>query len=116
MAGPYADYWIATPNKVLSTTEQTVTTFDAPNVNVGMVGLLQVQVHTEFAINLKAVLRINNKDVFVYGPTSANMSRVLQAVIPGNTLQIGKNIVEGEVLSGAGTFKVDNMAIHWQAN
>jgi hypothetical protein len=115
MAGPYADYWIATPNKVLSTTEQTVTTFDAPNVVVGMVGLLQVQVHTESTNGLKAVLRINNKDVFVYGPTSTNMSRMLQAPIPAQTLKVGSNLVEGEVLSGSGTFKVVNMAIHWQA-
>jgi hypothetical protein len=115
MAGPFADYWISTPNKVLSTTEQTVATFDAPNVVPGMVGLLQVQVHTESTNQLKAVLRINNKDVFVYGPTSTNMSRVLQAVIPAQTFKVGSNIIEGEVLSGSGTFKVDSMAIHWQA-
>jgi hypothetical protein len=61
MPGPFADYWIATPNKVLSTTEQTVATFDAPNVVVG------------------------------------------------------PNIIEGEVLSGSGMFKVASMAIFWQA-
>jgi hypothetical protein len=57
MAGPYADDWIATPSKVLSTTEQTITTFDAPNAVVGMGGLLQVQVYTESTNGLKAVLR-----------------------------------------------------------
>ena len=115
MAGPYADYWIATPNKVLSTTEQTVATFQAPNVVVGMFGILQVQVYTESTSGLKAVLRINNKDVFVYGPSSTNMARVLQAAIPVGTLQQGTNLIEGEILSGSGMFKVASMAIFWQA-
>lgn len=115
MAGPYADYWIATPNKVLSTTEETVAKFKAPNVVVGMVGLLQVQVYTESTSALKAVLRINNQDVFVYGPSSTNMARVLQAVIPVKTLQQGDNLIEGEILSGSGMFKVASMAIFWQA-
>ena|SRR5215204_3081769 len=115
MAGPFADYWIAAPNKVLSTTDQTLATVQMPNVVNSMVGLLQVQVYTESTNLLKAVIRINNKDVFVYGPTSTNLSRVLQAVIPVGTLKVGSNLIEGEVLSGSGKFQVSTMAIWWQA-
>jgi len=116
MAGPYADYWISTPNKVLSTTEGQIATFKAPNVVVGMVGLLQVQVHTENTNQIKAVIKINNKNVFSYGPTSTNMSRMLQAVIPSGTLLVGDNTIEGEVLSGSGSLTVVSMAIWWQAS
>lgn len=115
MAGPFADYWIATPNKVLSTTEQPIATIQAPNVNAGMVGLLQVQVHTESTSGLKAVLKINGKNVFTYGPSSTNMSRLLQAVIPTNTLKIGDNLIEGEVVAGSGSLRVASMAVFWQA-
>jgi hypothetical protein len=116
MAGPYADYWISTPNKVLSTTEAQIATFQAPNVVVGMVGLLQVQVHTENTTQIKAVIKINHKNVFNYGPSSTNMSRMLQAAIPTGTLQVGNNTIEGEVLSGSGALTVATMAILWQAS
>jgi hypothetical protein len=115
MAGPYADYWISTPNKVLSTTEGQIATFQAPNVVPGMVGLLQVQVYTENTTQIKAIIKINDKNVFTYGPSSTNMSRVLQAVIPPATLQVGENKIQGEVLSGTGSLRVSSMAIWWQA-
>ena len=116
MAGPFADYWISVPNKKLSTTEQQIATFDAPNVVVGMVGLLQVQVHTESASGLKAVIKINDKNVFSYGPSSTNMSRVLQSVVPTNTFKVGQNLIQGEILAGSGSLTVNSMAIWWQAS
>ena len=116
MAGPFADYWIAIPAQVpLSTTEKNLATIQAPNAVTGMVGLMQVQVHTENTSGLKAVLKINGKNVFTYGPSSTNMSRVLQAVIPGGTLKVGDNLIEGEVVAGSGSLTVNSMAIFWQA-
>jgi hypothetical protein len=116
MAGPFADYWIATPNKVLSTTEEPIATIQAPNVVTGMVGLLQVQVHTENTNGLKAVLKINGKNVFTYGPSSTNLSRMLQGAIPTNTLKVGDNLIEGEVVAGSGALRVSSMAVFWQAS
>ena len=115
MAGPFADYWIATPNKVLSTTEQDIATIDAPNVVTGMVGLMQVQLSTQNANNLKAVLKLNNKTVFSYGPSDTSMTRMLQAVIPPNTFKVGSNLIEGEVTAGSGLLTVGTIAIFWQA-
>jgi hypothetical protein len=116
MPGPYADYWISTPNKVLSTTEAQIATFEAPNVVVGMVGLLQVQVQTENTNGLKAVIKVNHKNVFTYGPSSTNLGRVLQAVVPTGTFKVGQNTIEGEVLTGSGSLNVNSIAIWWQAS
>src|SRR5262245_39703633 len=116
MSGPYADYWISVPNKKLSTTDQAIATFTAPNVVTGMVGLLQVQVHTENTNGLAAVIKVNGKTVFNYGPTSTNMTRMLQAVIPVGTFVVGQNSIEGEVIAGSGSFTVSSMAIWWQAS
>lgn len=115
MAGPYADYWIATPNKVLSTTEQNIATIQAPNVVTGMVGLMQVQLSTVNTTGLKAVLKLNGTPVFTYGPSGTDMTRMLQAVIPANTLKVGDNLIEGEVTAGSGSLTIGTVAIFWQA-
>lgn len=116
MAGPFADYWIATPNKTLSTTEEPIATIQAPNVVPGMVGLLQVQLTTENTNAIKAVLKVNGKKVFTYGPTSTNMTRMLQAVVPAQTLKVGSNLIEGEIVAGSGSLSIASMAIFWQAS
>jgi hypothetical protein len=121
MPGPYADYWVKDINQALQTTEKTLATFNAPNVDAQQ-GLLQVQVHTENTIGLKAILKVNGTPIFTYGPTSTNMTRMLQAVLPVNVpntntklLKATNNIIEGEVIQGSGSFTVGPMAIHWQA-
>ncbi len=93
MPGPFADYWIATPAQVpLSTTEKNLATIQVPNAVTGMVGLIQVQVHTENTSGLKAVLKINGKNVFTYGPSSTNMSQAVilsrVALYPGSASRI----------------------------
>ena len=114
MPGPYADYSIVILNKILSTTSEQINVFDAPNVVKDRPGLLQVEVQTEGTSGLKAVLKINNKDVFSYGPSSTNMTRVLQALIPSDTLKARNNVLSGEVVAGSGTLRVRNIAIWWQ--
>lgn len=88
--------------------------FDAPNVLKDRPGLLQVEIQTEGTSGLKAVLKLNDKNVFSYGPSSTNMTRVLQAVIPGDAFKVRNNLVIGEVVAGSGNFRVRNIAIWWQ--
>ncbi len=115
MAGPYADYSIAILNTIVSTTSKQIYLFHAPNVVKSGPGLLQVEVQTEGTSGLKAVIKINNKDVFSYGPSSTNITRVLQALIPGDAFNDRNNVVTGEVVAGSGTFRVRNIAIWFQA-
>ena len=116
MAGPYADYTVVILNKILSTKSEQIYTFNAPNVvKGGMPGLLQVEIQTEGTSGLKAVLKINNKDVFSYGPSSTNITRVLQALIPNDAVNASNNVVTGEVLAGSGSLRVRTIVIWWQA-
>ena len=116
MAGPYANYSIVIVNKILSTTSAPINTFHAPNVLKDKFGVLQLEIQTEGTSGLKAVIKINNKDVFSYGPSSTNITRVLQALIPSDTLNVKNNVISGEVVAGSGTLRVRNIAIWWQAD
>lgn len=115
MAGPYANYSIVIVNKILSTTSESINTFHAPNVLKSGFGILQVEIQTEGTSGLKAVIRINGKNVFSYGPSSTNLTRVLQTIIPSDTLNLKNNMITGEVVAGSGTLRVRNLAIWWQA-
>ena len=115
MAGPYANYSAAILNTILSTTSKPIYTFHAPNIVEGGPGLLQVEIQTEGTSGLKAVFKINDKDVFSYGPSSTNITRVLQALIPGDALSVRNNVIRGEVVAGSGTFRVRNIVIWWHA-
>jgi len=114
MAGPYADYSIAILNTILSTTSEQIYKFHAPNVVKGP-GLLQVEIQTEGTSGLKAVFKLNDKDVFSYGPSSTNITRVLQALIPSDALNVRNNVLSGEIVAGSGSFRVRNIVIWWQA-
>jgi hypothetical protein len=114
MSGPYADYSVALLNTILSTTSNQIYKFDAPNVVKNRPGLLQLEIQTEGTNGLKAVLKLNDKEVFSYGPSSTNLTRVLQAVIPGDTFKVRNNLLSGEVVAGSGNFRVRNIAFWWQ--
>ena len=113
MAGPYADYAVKAPNLMLTTTSTELGKFFVPS-HVGD-ELLQIQIHTEGTNLLKAVIRINNQVVLSYGPSSTNMTRMLQEVFTGK-LVTGTNIITGEVLSGTGFLTVKSFAVWWQTN
>jgi hypothetical protein len=63
---------------------------------------------------LSAQIKINDKEVFHYGPTSTNLSRAFQEVLLPKDLNKGKNTLEVKVLSGKGTFSVSDIVIWFQ--